>query len=214
VCRRQNRQEGICHAKFPQHRADHGVASMIIRSLLLAALAGACGGCVGFALDIPTTHEIPNPVPLMPKEGAFGSANKPDRWACQSDAQASVPLTKTDFLNSWGVPTEKVATAKGETWIYAERNRWCGLWVFVIIPVPVVLPVCDTYDKVTFEGDAAVSSESRRFRNLVMGIGAHPYGFFPFMSRPGRVTENRPQVRLAPEREKGDLACPTLRPPA
>jgi hypothetical protein len=214
VCRRQNRQKGNCHARFPQHQADHGVAGMIIRSLLLAALASTCAGCVGFALDIPTTHEISNPVPLMAKQGAVGSDAKLARWACQPEATVSVPLTKDHFLGRWGAPAEKVAAAKGETWIYAERNRWCGLWVFVIIPVPFVLPVCDTYDKVTFEGDAAVSSESRRFRNLVMGIGAHPYGFFPFMSRPGRATENRPQVLLAPEREKGDLACPTLRPPA
>ncbi|MDH4323348.1 MAG: hypothetical protein OEW90_04330 [Betaproteobacteria bacterium] len=187
---------------------------MIIRSLLLAALASACAGCVGFAVDIPTTHEIPNPVPLMAKGGGFGTADKQARWACQSDAQASAPLTKNHFLNTWGAPMAKVATAKGETWIYEERNRWCGLWVFVIVPVPVVLPFCDTYDKVSFEGDFAVSSQSRRFRDLVMGIGAHPYGIVPFMSRPGRVTENRPVVFLAPEREKGDLACPTMRPPA
>lgn len=92
---------------------------MIIRPLMLAALATSCAGCVGFALDIPTTHEVPNPVPLMAKEGAFGTADKLARWACQSDAEASVPLTKNHFLNIWGAPIEKVATAKGETWIYA-----------------------------------------------------------------------------------------------
>jgi hypothetical protein len=196
------------------HQADLGAARVSIRSLLLAALASTCAGCVGFALDIPTTHEMPNPVPLMAREGAFGTGDKLARWACQSDAETSVPLTKDQFLDRWGAPMEKVVSAKGETWIYAERNRWCGLWVFVVIPVPIELPICDTYDKVAFEGDAAVSSESRRFRDLVMGIGAHPYGLFPFMSRPGRVTENRPVVPVAPEREKGDLACPTMRSPS
>lgn len=187
---------------------------MIIRSLLVAELAGACAGCVGFALDVPTTHEVRNPVPLMVKEGTFSSDNQLARWACQSDAEASAPLTRNDFLAIWGTPTAQVATAKGETWIYEERNRWCGLWVFVIIPVPFALPICDTYDKVAFEGDAAVSSRSRRFRDLVMGVGAHPYGFFPFMSRPGRVTENRPQVLLAPEREVDGLACPAIGSPS
>lgn len=187
---------------------------MLVRPLLLAALATASAGCVGFSVEIPSTQEIQNPVPLKVKEGAIGGGDALVRWACQSESGPSVPLTKNHFLNVWGAPAEKVATARGETWIYAESNRWCGLWVFVILPVPVVLPVCDTFDKVSFEGDAAVSSVSRRFRGLLLGIGAHPYGLFPFMARPGRVTENKPQVHVGPGQEQGDLACPATRPPA
>jgi hypothetical protein len=194
--------------------SESRASDAIVRLLLLLALVTACAGCVGFSLEIPSTHEVRNPVPTKAQEGSFGAGDKLVRWACQSASEPSVPLTKSHFRDMWGEPGEKLATAKGESWIYAEGHRWCGLWAFVVLPVPALLPMCDTYDKVSFEGDVAVSSSSRRFRGLTMGVGAHPYGFFAFMSRPGRVTESKPQVFVFPEREKGDLACPAPRPPA
>ena len=186
----------------------------IFRPVLLIALASACAGCVGFSLEIPSTHEVRNPQPTKAREGSFGADDKLVRRACQAASEPSVPLRKSDFLSMWGEPGEKVVTANGETWVYAEGHRWCGLWAFVILPVPALLPICDTYDRVFFEGDVAVSSSSRRFRGLMMGVGAHPYGFFPFMARPGLVTESKPQVFVFPERDKGDLACQAPRPPA
>ena len=184
--------------------SEFGVVNTIVRSLLLAALATACAGCVGLSIDLPRTQEIQNPVPLKVKK-AFGGDSDFERWACQPDTG---PSTRNNFLLAWGAPSEKVATTKGETWIYAESGRWCGLWIFAILPVPLVLPVCETFDKVDFEGEVAVNSVSRRISGLSMGVGLSPYSFplIPFVIRPGRITENRPQVLAFPGTQL-NLAC-------
>jgi hypothetical protein len=190
-------------------RTEIGVTEMIIRPLMLVALATSCAGCAGFAINLPQTHEIKNPVPFREKQ-IFGDKDDFDRWACQPDFWSSTPLTKSDFLQAWGAPREKVIAPKGETWIYAESNRWCGLWLVVILPVPLVLPVCDTYDKVSFEGELAVSSVSHRIPWFGMGaVFIPPIAAGAAMSRPGRVTENSAQVGslFKPGGSHGDLTC-------
>src|SRR5215467_6576868 len=125
---------------------------MILRVLPCVAAAVLCSGCFGFLVDKPFTTEIQHPMPNKAPNLPPGR----DRWAVES--YPTSPLTKDHFLAAWGVPREKLTTPKGETWIYAENARWCGLWVAFVVPIPLLLPVCETYDRVAFEGDAAVRS--------------------------------------------------------
>lgn len=172
--------------------------------LLCAALALACAGCVGFIADVSDTQEIRNPVPLKAEKLFGGDA---DRWACQPP-DPSEPLTRQDFLAAWGEPVEKLARPGGETWVYAERGRWCGALLLAIVPIPAMLPLCDTYDRVHFEGERAVRAASRRLAASGAGIGATPYGPFVFSFRPGKVTEKQARVATIPEPVNADLRCP------
>lgn len=174
--------------------------------LLLAALVLACSGCVGFIADVSDNQEIRNPVPLRAEKLFGGDA---DRWACQPP-DPSTPLTRKDFLAAWGEPAEKLVRAGGETWVYAERGRWCGALLLVLVPVPAMLPLCETYDRVEFEGDRAIRSTSRRLAASGAGIGVFPVAPVPvpFWIRPGKVTENRPLVGSVPGQDRRiDLAC-------
>lgn len=177
---------------------------MFARALLLAAAAG-CTGCVGLMIDKPWTREIRNPVPLKAKK-LFGGPDDLERWACQQGGSVfSPPQTKDRVLASWGEPKEKVATTKGETWTYAESGRWCGVWILAILPLPVLLPVCETFDHVVFENDLAVSSASRRMDGFAIGAGIFPMPWAA-MARPARATDTNPRVVLFPEKDK-NFAC-------
>ena len=61
--------------------------------------------------------------------------------------------SKQDFLSGRGHPDEIITiNSVEEVWVY-EKSIWCGLVVAYIIPVPLVLPVCDGVDRITFEGE-------------------------------------------------------------
>ncbi len=97
---------------------------MITRCLLSVVLPIACSGCIGLTFDRTTTETIERPIPLRAPLNATAYF---DRWACQPPP-GSTPLTKSDFLASWGEPNSKEVSAEKETWIYAESGRWCGIW--------------------------------------------------------------------------------------
>jgi hypothetical protein len=171
------------------------------RCLSIAVIAAGCSGCVGISTKFTGTQELDGPVPLMTEDK--------ERWACRPEAGGSAPLGKSDFLATWGEPAEKRSSAKGETWIYRESGRWCGVVLFAIIPVPLLLPVCETSDNVHFEGSLGVRATSRRLVGtaVAVGLGGHG-GFGAYHSRSGRAYENRPWVAIFPERTKG-VECPT-----
>jgi hypothetical protein len=70
--------------------------------------------------------------------------------------------TKEEFLKEWGKPDSIINNeANLEVWEY-KRNIWCGVTLFVFIPVPFMLPVCDGFDKVSFKGNESVNLYTRR----------------------------------------------------
>lgn len=184
---------------------------MLLRTLVVAGMAATCSGCVGVIVEVPETEAIWQPVPLR-AERFFGSAA--DRWACQQAPGRHAPLTKKEFLAAWGEPREKRANPLGETWIYAESGRWCGLVVFVLLPIPALLPVCETYDHVEFEGEQAMRSTSHRLIASGGGVAAAPPGGGAFSFRSGKVTENRSWIRRSGPPEQLACALPQAKSPA
>jgi hypothetical protein len=169
--------------------------------LLSPLITIMCTGCLGYSLDTPETVEVENPIPLSDHqfEADWGV---PSRWACESQSASFSPLSKDYFLNAWGEPKQKIISVNGETWVYEESGRWCGLWLGYVIPIPLVLPVCETFDNVYFEGEVAVSAKSRRFTQSTAGVVFHPSALFfpvPVSVRPGKVTENRAKIRTYPD---------------
>lgn len=174
----------------------------ILRFLSSTALGISCAGCFGFLVDKPMTTDIQNPAP---RNAAFVTSAKQDRWACQSAQDPPAPSTKDRFLVAWGAPREKVTTSKGETWIYEEQGRWCGLWIAFFVPIPVLLPVCETFDRVDFEGDLAVRSESRRPQGfgVVLNLLYIPHTPLFVGVSPGEATDLGPQVFTESSRSPG-----------
>jgi len=117
------------------------------------------------------------------------------RWACESLDGPAKPLTKKEFLEAWGEPDEKISTETGETWIYQENGKWCGVW---ILPIPLMLPVCKTRDEVIFEGDVAVRSNSRRLTRSVAALVVVPMAPVPvpLVNRSGKKTDGVDTIRL------------------
>lgn len=180
---------------------------MIKNSLFVGIMSLACTGCIGVGFDRTTTVSIEKPVPLgHPSWPADGF----ERWACQAD-QEQTYRTKSDFIESWGEPHSIEVSNDKETWNYQESGRWCGLWLgLLIVPVPLVLPVCETYDKITFENNLAVRSTSRRFVETATGIMlVGPMGIpmpIPFYARAGKVTEKSSSIMTFPP-SKSDYSC-------
>ncbi len=108
--------------------------------LLSPLISLLCTGCLGYSLDTPETVEVENPIPLSDHQ-FDANWGGPSRWACESQSASFSPLSKDYFLNAWGEPKEKIISVNGETWVYEESGRWCGLWLGYIIPIPLVLPV-------------------------------------------------------------------------
>jgi len=149
-----------------------------MRSLMtsgaLVLLAPLLSGCVGLLIDMPSNENIQSPVP---RKGSrlFGVTD--NRWACQWAPDATPSAKKHDYLGAWGEPTKKSATDKGETWSYGEDWRWCGFWIFAVVPIPFMLPVCGA-------GIAFIPNPV----TLVWPV--------PFTIEPGLATHGKPQEVL------------------
>jgi len=158
---------------------------------------------MGYSLQMPETVDVEKPVPLTDQQKGAVSGDF-NRWACESQSTSFTPLSKDHFLSAWGEPKEKIVTVTGETWIYRETGRWCGLWLAVIIPIPFVLPVCETFDYVYFEQDVALRIKSRRIVQSSAGIMLTPYGFVPGYARSGKITENKASINTFPGHKSPD----------
>lgn len=62
---------------------------------------------------------------------------------------------KTDFLELWGKPDLiEQTSATTETWTY-KRKQWCGGIPAFFLPIPLLLPVCDSHKIIEFRDNAA-----------------------------------------------------------
>jgi len=141
-------------------------------------------GCFGLAVTSPV--ECKNETPFTGVHDIFylPAANKerlPKTAAKMLDSigllgQTPKASTKADFLKEWGEPDKIISTSEDQqTWIY-ERHLWCGVIPMVFIPIPLVLPVCDGFDKIYFMGNEAKLLHTRH---------SSTGGFFIVMSPAG-----------------------------
>lgn len=176
----------------------------IISCLLLFSTLAACSGCAGIMIDRTSSALTERPIPLRAPPEATSDF---DRWACQPNDD-SRQATKDDFLIAWGEPLRKEINGNTEVWHYAEGRRWCGVWIAFGLPIPILLPVCETYDEVTFESSLSVRARSKRFVRAGFGftlVPAYP-GFLPVLTRAGNADENSPAIAMFPPQES-DRRC-------
>lgn len=134
----------------------------------IALLTLALSGC-GFFLALPS--ECRNELPTIEARNVlFWDSKNPPK-----------PSTKEDFLKEWGPPKSILSTSENketgfyetqlspsaenrETWVY-ERRLWCGFGpIFVIVPIPLLIPVCDGFERIEFQGNEAKNLHIRRIR--------------------------------------------------
>lgn len=82
--------------------------------------------------------------------------------------------TKGELEKSRGKPQS--ITQNGDVWVYSDNNSWCGALIMaVVVPVPLMFPVCRNELKVTYK-------ESRPYEVRI--VRAKGYGAFcgPFIT--------------------------------
>jgi hypothetical protein len=114
---------------------------LILCCVLLLALTQS--GCIGFISF--ETDECENELP---------SVHIHELTWTKKDFQRN--STKEDFLKEWGKPDEVITKADNvEEWVY-NKHLWCGVILFyIVIPAPLILPVCDGFDRILFLGNEA-----------------------------------------------------------
>lgn len=140
---------------------------LILVSIYAAFISLTLTGCFGLAVNSPV--ECKNETPYTGVHDFFGQ---------KGGILAAAPKasTKSVFLKEWGEPDKKIPVLENEeTWIY-ERHLWCGVIPMVFIPIPLILPVCDGFDKIYFVGNEATRLHTRH---------TSTGGFFIMMSPAG-----------------------------
>jgi hypothetical protein len=79
------------------------------------------------------------------------------------------PSTKEEVREFWGKPDDIITVSESkEAWIYNKKDIWCGLIPVVFLPVPLILPLGNGFDRIEFRGNEVTSLHSRK----QYGIGA------------------------------------------
>jgi hypothetical protein len=139
--------------------------------MLLAILCPFLQGCVGLVVPKPHTETIDNPKISFYVHEPYGVTKRTSSEATNEFAYTSEWLQK-----SWGTP-DSIRHATGtsdEVWTYKSGPIWEGVVPFVIVPVPLILPVAK--EKVRFSlHDGYVVSAAVTESWAVGGT----YGFIP-----------------------------------
>lgn len=98
--------------------------------------------------------------------------------ACRS-TPVEVPTSK-DFRRAWGDPKSIESSASLTRWKYNIDIAWRGLVVFVVVPIPLMLPVGHNELILSFENDklVEVSREYGQGNYAICGLHSEgPDGF-------------------------------------
>jgi len=128
----------------------------ILAFLFLLPITATLNGCFGFMTVSPA--ECPNETPYPAVHDLTQDAPREEGNILGIKIPAVLPpknATKAEFLDAWGQPDEIVKTSEtSETWIY-KRTLWCGVIPMFFVPLPLLYPGCDGFDKIEFENDRA-----------------------------------------------------------
>ena len=138
-------------------------------------LAITQSGCFGWIVNTP--GECKNEIPTTDIHDIF--------WRSSSAG------TKEGFLKDWGNPDEIISPSENEeTWIY-NRKLWCGVIpILIVVPVPLILPVCDGFDRIEFHGNQSKNLHSRHIVQSGFYLGPHGGGVTDPACRQPRTPNN------------------------
>lgn len=85
-------------------------------------------------------------------------------------------VTRGDVLTMWGKPKSSGKDGAQEYLIYNKDIAWRGLLVFVLVPIPLMLPVGHNQTTLFFENDHLVRSTSEYGQAHIALCGMHSEG--------------------------------------
>jgi hypothetical protein len=92
-------------------------------------------------------------------------------WVSGNATGEAIELSGNNATQSgvtyFGIESAKDNHPQNGSKIYNERTEWCGLTIWAIIPIPLLLPVCKSYEEVTFTN----GEPTKRVSHYVKGSG-------------------------------------------
>jgi len=118
----------------------------LIQIISCSLLVLTLSGCIG--LFVSFSKECTFQPPTLKKYGASQEIII-EEW------------DKAVFIREWGMPNKVTTSDRNqEVWEY-KRRQWCGIEPVIILPIPLMLPLCTGYDQITFQGEKAISRQAR-----------------------------------------------------
>jgi len=132
-------------------------------------------GCVGFAVLKQHTEVINNPVIASIRDSTYPAHNRDS-----SEATNALDYTSEWLQKHWGSPDciKHVSGHSEEIWTYKFRLIWDGVVPFVILPIPLAVPVGKEQVSFILRDGRVVSSRITKpwMVGPVAGIGISPEG--------------------------------------
>ncbi|MGD9969371.1 MAG: hypothetical protein AB7S65_02870 [Sulfuricurvum sp.] len=123
----------------------------IFHLFTMTLLSSLVSGCVGYVHVSPTECSADLPI--------IDYIYEKDNWGptkLNHTMMINTLALKNEFIHEWGEPDEIIRINDDETiLVYNKKKIWCGAVPVYLIPVPLVLPACDGFDRITFKGDTA-----------------------------------------------------------
>lgn len=144
---------------------------MMKTAILIAMLCPLLQGCVGIVIPGSRTQAIDNPTISFYEHEPYGVTKRTTSAASKAGAYTA------EWLHaSWGTPNSihHVAKTSDEVWTYKSGPIWEGVVPFLIIPVPLILPVA--HEIVCFSLHNGYVVSARVTKPFVVG---GTYGFIP-----------------------------------
>ena len=89
---------------------------------------------------------------------------------------SKTPSTKEDVREFFGESDEIITISESkEAWIY-KKDIWCGVIPVFILPMPIIFPLCNGFDRIDFRGNEAMSLHSKKEYGIGFSFGLTPYG--------------------------------------
>jgi len=116
----------------------------IVRLVAVLACVPHLGGCLGGTVVRQATTTDDSNIALENERGYI------------SKAQRDIEYKKEDVLQLWGPPYARDTDGQNERWKYHRETAFSGLFLEIILPVPLVVPVGYRDTTLIFSDDVLV----------------------------------------------------------
>jgi hypothetical protein len=131
----------------------------LVGTMLLLTICTLMQGCVGAGISWAHTASCSNPDLEYLRQGKLRS-----RTAADTNDTAFTPAW---LQTNWGKPTSVRRTGtdgRAEVWTYKYDLNWNGAMLFVIIPIPLEVPVGREWTELVMQDGRVISGKRRSTR--------------------------------------------------
>lgn len=140
--------------------------------VILVLLSSVMAGCVG--VSVLGVTECESSIPICDynySKTLWGPRQTPKGNGLP---EPNFLLSKDEFIRTWGEPSETIVLSDEEvTLVYKGPDVWCGVFVvYGLWPAPLIVPACETFDRITFKGNNASHLHFKRESKTSLIVGA------------------------------------------